>query len=69
MASRKCRPERVHPRMARQALETANGDRRRAWTEYILLSFRTTGRLAPGCDNRDLQEFYRLMQSEDQDDG
>jgi hypothetical protein len=22
------------------------------------LYFRQTGRLAPGCDNRDLQEFY-----------
>ncbi len=49
----KAHPERVHPEMARQAINQAT-QRSHAWTEYILLHFRSTGKLAPGCDARDL---------------
>ena len=48
----------VIPALARQALLLAGGDRKAAYSRYIQLYFRQTGRLAPGCDNRDLQAFY-----------
>jgi len=48
----------VHPGMARKALEMASGDRQLAYTKYILLHYRSTGRLLPGCDSRDLHAFY-----------
>ena len=48
----------VIPSLARQALLLAGGDRKAAYSRYIQLYFRQTGRLAPGCDNRDLQAFY-----------
>ena len=48
----------VIPALARQALLLADGDRKAAYSRYIQLYFRQTGRLAPGCDNKDLQAFY-----------
>ena len=48
----------VIPSLARQALKLAGGDRKAAYSRYIQLYFRQTGRFAPGCDNRDLQAFY-----------
>jgi len=48
----------VNPIWARQALINANGDRKAAYSQYIKLYFKQTGRLAPGCDNKDLQAFY-----------
>jgi len=48
----------VIPSLARQALKLAGGDRQIAYSNYIKLYFSQTGRLAPGCDNRDLQAFY-----------
>jgi hypothetical protein len=48
----------VIPALARQALKLAGGDRKIAYSNYIKLYFSQTGRLAPGCDNRDLQAFY-----------
>ena len=51
-------PDRVHPRVAEDALQEANGDRQLAWTKYILLHFRGTRKLAPGCDMRDLIAWY-----------
>ncbi len=49
----KVHPERVIPECARLALGNAN-QRTHVWTEYIILHFRGTGDLAPGCDARDL---------------
>ena len=49
---------RVHPSMACEALKRAKGDRQVAYSRYIQLTFRATGRLAPGCDNKDLQAWY-----------
>lgn len=48
----------VIPALARQALKIAGGDRKAAYSRYIELHYKQTGRLAPGCDNRDLQAFY-----------
>lgn len=48
----------VIPTLASQALKLAGGDRKAAYSRYIELYFQRTGRLAPGCDNKDLQEFY-----------
>lgn len=48
----------VNPAWARQALINAKGDRKAAYSRYIELHYRNTGRLAPGCDNKDLQAFY-----------
>lgn len=48
----------VIPSLARQALELAGGDRKVAYSRYIQLYFRQTGKLAPGCNNKDLQAFY-----------
>lgn len=48
----------VIPALARQALLLAGGDRKAAYSRYIQLYFRQTGRLAPWCDNKDLQAFY-----------
>lgn len=49
----KSHPERVHPEIARQALAQAS-QRTHVYTEYILLHYRATGKLPPGCDARDL---------------
>ncbi|OGF53946.1 MAG: hypothetical protein A2Z21_09355 [Candidatus Fraserbacteria bacterium RBG_16_55_9] len=51
--------ERVDRRLAEDALEMARGNRQLAWTEYVLLHFRRTGDLAPGCDMADLLAWYR----------
>lgn len=54
----KGKPERVIPELAVKALELAKGDRKAAYSRYIQLHYRLTGRLVPGCDNKDLQAFY-----------
>jgi len=59
MRKRKGDPDKVHPAMARKALERAKGDKRKAYSECIQLCFRATGRLAPGFDADDLMAFYR----------
>lgn len=58
--SRKPHPERVDPVLARAALAETAGHYRSVWTSYIVRHFRETGKSLPGCDMRDLQEFYRL---------
>lgn len=51
-------PDKVSPSLARRALELAGGDRKKAYSECVKLSFQITGRMAPGFDNKDLQAFY-----------
>lgn len=58
MRRRKGNPDKVDPTMARTALRLAGGDRNAAYSYCIQLNWRTTGRLAPGFDNADLQAFY-----------
>lgn len=60
--SSKPKLERVKPALAREAYRIAGttkirnelGRRQRAWSEYICLTYRSTGNLAPGCDAKDL---------------
>jgi hypothetical protein len=48
----------VMPKAADEALRLAKGDRKAAYSQYIILMYRATGRLVPGCDNKDLQAYY-----------
>lgn len=57
MAGRKGNPDKVNGLLARQAWELAKGDRKAVYSRYIQLHWRATGRLAPGCDSRDLQAW------------
>lgn len=50
--------QKVNHAMAMEALRRAKGDRKRAYSEYIRLTYQATGSFVPGCDNRDLQAFY-----------
>jgi hypothetical protein len=59
MTVRKTDIERVIPQLAIKALERAK-DCGSVFTEYILLHYRDTGNLAPGCDNKDLIAWYRV---------
>lgn len=52
MAAKK--QNRCYPPMAIKALEQANGDRQKAYSEYIRLHFQATGYIAPGCDAKEL---------------
>lgn len=59
--ARRLHPELVYPVIAEKAMETtiANGDQRGTlFTYYIILHYRGTGKLAPGCDFRDLLAWY-----------
>ena len=47
--------------MARAALAAAKGDKKGAYSQYILLYFRQSGKLSPGFDNKDLQYFYNNL--------
>ena len=49
----KAHPERVIPALAQKALEETD-QRAALYTHYIILHYRATGNLAPGCDARDL---------------
>lgn len=60
MPARKKNISRVIPRFADEALRLAKGDRKAAYSQYIILMFKATGRPVPGCDNRDLQAYYDM---------
>ena len=60
MAS-KGKVDRVIPKVADEALKRANGDRKAAYSQYIWLRYSVTGKLAPGCDNKDLQDYYNQI--------
>lgn len=51
-------PNKVNPRAAMEALHRANGDRQKAYSEYIRLHFQSTGQLTPKCDAKDLYAYY-----------
>ena len=59
----KPRPERVIPELARKALAEAK-QRTHIWTHYILLHYRATDDLAPGCDYRDLLAWLEANELE-----
>lgn len=48
----------VNPKAAMLALQNADWDRQKAYSEYIRLHFQSTGQLAPKCDNKDLIAYY-----------
>lgn len=50
----------VQPAIAKIAPERANGDKQRAWSEYIRAMYQSTGSLAPRCDAKD---FYAYLTS------
>lgn len=58
MAKKKINTDRVIPKFADEALRLAKGDRKAAYSQYIILMFKATGKPVPGCDNRDLQAYY-----------
>ena len=53
MSKRKGYADRVHPGMAEQAVRQSK-HRNEVWTQYIIVHYRATGSLAPGCDAVDL---------------
>lgn len=55
----KAKPDRVNPHLAKRAIE-AVGDRRAAYSQCVILSYQSTGRLAPGFDNKDLQAWIDI---------
>jgi hypothetical protein len=50
-------PTKVNADMARLALDKAK-DAQSAYSQYIILHYRATGSLAPGCDAKDLVAWY-----------
>lgn len=69
--AKKAHPELVHKGLAIQALRLAKNDRKAVYSQYIKVYFRHTGKLAPGCDNRDLQAWidnYEKGQAEESTD-
>jgi hypothetical protein len=60
MAKKKINTDRVIPKFADEALRLAKGDRKAAYSQYILLMYKATGRPVPGCDNRELQAYYDM---------
>lgn len=59
----KPQPDRVHPEIARRALREAK-QRTAIWSEYIILHWRGTGNLAPGCDLQDLIVWLEANEAE-----
>ena len=58
----------VNPQRATQALINAKHDSQKAYSQYIILCYRQTGKLAAGCDSKDLQAFY-MKQEEGKGEG
>ena len=57
MSSKKTHPELVIPQLADQAMSEAKV-RTELYTHYIMAHYHATGKLAPGCDNKDLLAWY-----------
>ena len=57
----KVHPEKVNPALAEHVYKTLGGSpkkRSSAYSDYIVLHFRVTGDLAPGCDARDFLAWW-----------
>lgn len=52
-------PTKVQPSIAKLALERANGDKQRAWSEYIRAMYQATDSLAPRCDAKDFYAYVK----------
>lgn len=66
--AKKADPGKVNASIAIQALRLAKGDLQAVYSQYIKVHFRQTGKLAPGCDNRDLQAWIADYQSKQETD-
>ena len=53
----KAKPNKVNEVLARQVMSKATLVTH-LYSDYIVATFRSTGNLAPGCDNRDLIAWY-----------
>lgn len=51
-------PEKVIFQIGKIAMQRAEGDRQRAWSEYIRATFQTTGSLVPSCNAKDFYAWY-----------
>jgi len=60
VGNKKININRVIPKFADEALRLTKGDRKAAYSQYILLMYKATGRPVPGCDNRELQAYYDM---------
>jgi hypothetical protein len=63
MNKRKVDTDRVHPTFARLAV-FGTDQRGKVWTQYILLHYRATGKLAPGCDAADMYAWLEQNEPE-----
>lgn len=63
MAGKKTHPEKVIIQLAEQVIITAK-DSHDLYSAYIRGFFRGTGKLAPGCDARDLLAWYEINMPE-----
>lgn len=65
----KGKPERVTPVLARAAIEQVQKQVKPSvnvlYTHYIRLNYSATGKLAPGCDARDLMAWYSIHMPEE----
>jgi hypothetical protein len=59
----KAHPEKVIPQLADRAIATGK-ERNALFSEYIVLHWRATGNLAPGCDTRDFIAYLDSKQKE-----
>ena len=60
----KANPDKVHPVMARKAMEKVLASKKpsvtSAYSECVRLSYNSSGRMNCGFDNKDLIEWYKL---------
>lgn len=52
----------VSSQIGKIAIQRANGDRQKAWSEYIRAMYQNTGSLVPRCDAKD---FYAWVDKND----
>ena len=62
MSGKKLHPELVIPQLAIKAMGEVK-DRSALYSRYITSYYRITGKLAPGCDFKDLLAWYELNMS------
>ena len=55
----KANPSKVNPVIAKKAVSLAKS-RNAVYSECVKLSYQTTGKLAPGFDNKDLQAWIDI---------
>lgn len=54
----KSHPEKVILEIGKLAVQRAEGDKMKAWSEYIRAMYQSTGSLAPRCDAKDFYEWF-----------